>query len=318
MIIIDTADDEADEADEADEVDEVVEADEADAPVGGRALRRVLRVLILCSGTGHDARSFRRLFPGVKVDTLDSRPETNATIVANVLEWDYRAVPKGTYQIVYASPPCTPFSRAKNNASIEEQEFGARVALRCFEICTALATVTWIVENPVNRLALHPAIIVYQRFRRPTTLCMHGTLFMKPTNLWTNAPIGVLPYCSAQTPCAHVSESGRHPRTSQTGPSRRADGTVARGTPARVSQNMPFRLLRHIVSTVALVAGAEGAGADLSPVGADTACVACGGTDDEATMLLCDGCDAPYHLRCLDDPLESVPVGDWYCETCAK
>ena len=287
------------------------------APVGGRALRRVLRVLILCSGTGHDARSFRRLFPGVKVDTLDSRPETNATIVANVLEWDYRAVPKGTYQIVYASPPCTPFSRAKVNASIEEQELGARVAVRCFEICTALATVTWIVENPVNRLALHPAIQVYRQFMRPTTLCMHGTLFMKPTNLWTNAPVGVLPYCSAQTPCA-VFESGRHPRTSQAGSSRRADGTVVRGTPARVAQNMPFRLLRHIVSTVALVAGAEGAGADLSPVGADTACVACGGTDDEATMLLCDGCDAPYHLRCLDDPLDSVPVGDWYCEMCAK
>lgn len=271
--------------------------------------------MILCSGTGHDARSFRRLFPGVRVDTLDVSPESNPTILANVLEWDYGAIPSGTYQVVYASPPCTPFSRANVNANEEDVEVGVRVAIRCFEICVALATVVWIVENPVNRLAEHPDMTRYDAYRRPTTYCHWGTLYKKPTNVWTNAPIDALPYCSVEHPCPHVQEDGRHPRTSQSGPTRRADGTVIRGTPPSVAQNMPFRLLRRVVSTVAIVAGGEDA-ERLTPPGSDLACVACGRTDDENTMLLCDGCDTPYHAACLDEPLQSIPVGDWYCEYC--
>ena len=27
-------------------------------------------------------------------------------------------------------------------------------------------------------------------------------------------------------------------------------------------------------------------------------CVVCGGADDDENMLLCDGCDDGYHLRC--------------------
>ena len=78
---------------------------------------------------------------------------------------------------------------------------------------------------------------------------------------------------------------------------------------------MPFRLLRAVVSTVTIVAGGEGVG-ELSPVRSDLACIECGRSDDEENMLLCDGCDKPYHTACLDKPLESVPVGDWYCDDC--
>lgn len=35
-------------------------------------------------------------------------------------------------------------------------------------------------------------------------------------------------------------------------------------------------------------------------------------------MLLCDRCEAGYHLDCLDPPLVEVPVGDWYCPNCAN
>ena len=30
-------------------------------------------------------------------------------------------------------------------------------------------------------------------------------------------------------------------------------------------------------------------------------------------LLLCDGCPKAYHTQCLDQPLEGVPVGDWFC-----
>ena len=51
----------------------------------------------------------------------------------------------------------------------------------------------------------------------------------------------------------------------------------------------------------------------------DAACAVCARDDDEAgnDMLLCDGCDAGYHLRCLDPPLSRVPRKEWLCPECA-
>ena len=39
---------------------------------------------------------------------------------------------------------------------------------------------------------------------------------------------------------------------------------------------------------------------------------------DGNELLLCDGCPRAYHLRCLDPPLESVPVDDWICPSCKE
>jgi histone demethylase JARID1 len=44
-----------------------------------------------------------------------------------------------------------------------------------------------------------------------------------------------------------------------------------------------------------------------------TGCLCCGEDDDHANILLCEGCNAEYHTYCLDPPLRSVPIGDWYC-----
>ena len=44
-----------------------------------------------------------------------------------------------------------------------------------------------------------------------------------------------------------------------------------------------------------------------------TGCLACGEDDDHANLLLCEGCNAEYHTYCLDPPLRSVPMGDFYC-----
>ncbi|XP_076331157.1 lysine-specific demethylase 5A-like isoform X4 [Tachypleus tridentatus] len=45
-------------------------------------------------------------------------------------------------------------------------------------------------------------------------------------------------------------------------------------------------------------------------------CLVCGRGDDEANMLLCDGCDDSYHNFCLVPPLHEIPKGDWRCPRC--
>ncbi|KAJ1178770.1 hypothetical protein NDU88_004012 [Pleurodeles waltl] len=48
-----------------------------------------------------------------------------------------------------------------------------------------------------------------------------------------------------------------------------------------------------------------------------TNCEVCGRCDREDRLLLCDGCDAGYHMECLNPPLGSVPVDEWFCPECA-
>ncbi|KAK7072938.1 hypothetical protein SK128_014055 [Halocaridina rubra] len=47
-----------------------------------------------------------------------------------------------------------------------------------------------------------------------------------------------------------------------------------------------------------------------------THCTKCGHDDHPETILLCDTCDAGWHLSCLRPPLLSVPEGDWLCPAC--
>ncbi|PSN51571.1 hypothetical protein C0J52_09498 [Blattella germanica] len=42
----------------------------------------------------------------------------------------------------------------------------------------------------------------------------------------------------------------------------------------------------------------------------------CGECDREDRMLLCDGCDLGYHLECLDPPMDTVPLEEWFCPDC--
>ncbi len=50
--------------------------------------------------------------------------------------------------------------------------------------------------------------------------------------------------------------------------------------------------------------------------GEDIACEVCGDAADGASMLLCDGCDLGFHMRCLSPPLAAVPAGSWHCCAC--
>ena len=45
-------------------------------------------------------------------------------------------------------------------------------------------------------------------------------------------------------------------------------------------------------------------------------CVVCCYGDNEAHLLLCDGCDRGFHIECLNMP--RVPDDDWFCARCVR
>jgi hypothetical protein len=66
------------------------------------------------------------------------------------------------------------------------------------------------------------------------------------------------------------------------------------------------------------VKGAVRPGAsDFSSVWQEWPCDGCGRADREDEMVLCDMCDAGWHLDCLSPALSAVPDGDWLCPECA-
>ncbi|CAN0448090.1 unnamed protein product, partial [Ectocarpus sp. 12 AP-2014] len=51
----------------------------------------------------------------------------------------------------------------------------------------------------------------------------------------------------------------------------------------------------------------------------DGACEMCGDNNEaKGDILLCDSCDAEYHLSCCTPPLKVCPEGEWFCLTCRK
>ena len=46
----------------------------------------------------------------------------------------------------------------------------------------------------------------------------------------------------------------------------------------------------------------------------DEPCCICGKFDDAARTLLCDGCDLPFHMRCVG--VLVLPDNDWFCNEC--
>ncbi|KAL2652870.1 hypothetical protein R1flu_020998 [Riccia fluitans] len=51
---------------------------------------------------------------------------------------------------------------------------------------------------------------------------------------------------------------------------------------------------------------------------AEQRCESCGSGDDDAEMVLCDRCDAGFHIYCLRPILVSVPAEEWFCPSCTK
>ena len=45
-------------------------------------------------------------------------------------------------------------------------------------------------------------------------------------------------------------------------------------------------------------------------------CPVCERADNEEILLLCDGCDTPYHTHCIG--LDDIPEGHWYCMECVE
>ena len=177
--------------------------------------------LFLCSGTGSVGEPFREA--GWEVTDVDWCPRFNPEIVIDTTTWDYKAAYEpGHFDVIWASPDCTQYSRARTRGGPRDFEKADCLVQACRNIIEYLQPNYWFLENPDSGdLKTRPCIsgLPYKR----VDYCMYGTPYRKRTRIWTNCTDWTPKLCD-RSHCIN----GKHIATAQRGSSKSDDKTFTR------------------------------------------------------------------------------------------
>jgi hypothetical protein len=142
-------------------------------------------------------------------------PLGNPTYCVNILEWNFRALPPGSYDAIWASPPCEQYSIARSNAATpRDLALADSIVRRTIEIIDWFAPRLWAIENPAGSL-------LWRRFAWPrvvhTSYCSYGFRYRKHTTIATNMEdFALRPPCGGQGCCPQM-RGRRHLEHAQKG-----------------------------------------------------------------------------------------------------
>jgi hypothetical protein len=184
------------------------------------ALTRPLRILVLCCGTKSVEKQAHTSFANVECTSVDVAARFEPTHCMTVEQFVSKVMPRygpNYFDVVWCSPPCTEYSRAKTVGKRDLLKADATVHA-CLEAIAYLRPTYWFVENPRGLLQHRELMRALEPFREKTTYCKYGTLYQKPTNIWSNTK-GVPPVlmeCKYGDRCElYNHEEARHLRTAQ-------------------------------------------------------------------------------------------------------
>ena len=117
-----------------------------------------LQILVLFSGTASVERGCRTVVSDCVAISVDNNVHFAPTYLCDVRYWkDHHMADfePGYFDIIFASPPCTEYSRAKTRGHRDLRTADSLVKVT-IEIVKYLNPRHWIIENPVGMLQTRP------------------------------------------------------------------------------------------------------------------------------------------------------------------
>jgi site-specific DNA-cytosine methylase len=138
-----------------------------------------MKLLELFSGTKSVGKVAEKL--GYEVVSLDLK---DADINCDILNWEYTVYPSGYFDVIWASPPCTEYSRAKTTG-VRKLDHANEIVLRTLDIIKYYNPKHYIIENPQTGLLKNQSFMNDLPYV-DIDYCKYGMPYRKRTRLWNN------------------------------------------------------------------------------------------------------------------------------------
>ena len=174
-----------------------------------------MRILELFAGSGSIGRVFEAA--GWEVTSVDlSDKLSQPTICCSVLDIPLDKWPAGHFDVVWSSPPCVEYSRAKTTGT-RDLESADRLVLHTLALIRALKPTYWFLENPKTGLLKTRSFMTMPY--KDLSYCHYAPEwgYKKDTRVWTNCEHWNPKSCHYDCK-ALVAGARRHIASAQRGP----------------------------------------------------------------------------------------------------